>query len=87
MSYPKIGKTAYRPPGPIKVECTREAIEPRRVELQPGQGVLYNFKAPSRIKIELLKADDGPKAQTGPVRRPSKLTMRKVQAQVTSKED
>jgi hypothetical protein len=60
VSYPKIGKTAYRPPPPIRVQCTREGFQPKRIELQPAQGLIFDCKAPSRIKIELTKADDGP---------------------------
>jgi hypothetical protein len=60
VAYPTIGKKAYRPVDPMRIECTHEAIEPKRIKLQPGQGMLYLFKTPSRIKIELLKPDDGP---------------------------
>lgn len=59
VSYPKVGKTAYRPPNPVVVECG-SAIEPRRVELQPGQGLNFHLKEAARIKIELIKPDDGP---------------------------
>lgn len=60
VSYPKIGKTPYRPPAPVKVEFSDRGCEPGKVELQPGQAVLFHCKVPSRIKLELLKADDGP---------------------------
>ena len=60
VSYPKIGKTAYRPPGPAKVVSSEGGFEPGTVELQPGQAVLFHATAPSRITVELVKADDGP---------------------------
>ncbi|MEO5654513.1 MAG: hypothetical protein ABIR00_00820 [Nitrosospira sp.] len=60
VSYPKPGKTAYRPPNPIVVDCSEREIEPRCIELQPGQGLNFHLKARSRIKIELVKPDDGP---------------------------
>ncbi len=60
VSYPGTGKVAYRPPAPFRVEVEHNAIEPRRIELKPGQGLLFECKAPARIKIALLKADDGP---------------------------
>ncbi|MGD0330038.1 MAG: hypothetical protein ABSB40_06275 [Nitrososphaeria archaeon] len=85
VAYPKIGKVAYRPPSPVRVECSREAFEPNRIELQPGQGMLYHFKAPSHIKIELLKPDDGPNIRSEPVKRPSVVLQQKEQAQNLSK--
>jgi hypothetical protein len=60
VSYPKIGKTAYRPPSPTKVICSEGGFEPANVELQPGQAVLFQANAPARISLELVKADDGP---------------------------
>jgi hypothetical protein len=60
VSYPKIGKEPYRPPDPIRVQCTQNSIEPPVIELKPGQGLIYQFKTPSRVKIKLSRADDGP---------------------------
>lgn len=60
VGYPKIGKTAYRPPSPAKIVCSEGGFEPSNVELQPGQAVLFQANAPSRIALELVKADDGP---------------------------
>ncbi len=85
VAYPKIGRTAYRPPSPIKVECLRETFEPNRIELQPGQGMLFHFKAPSHIKIELLKPDDGPSRSDKPVRRATVTLPQREQAQNLSK--
>ncbi|HZC44427.1 MAG TPA: hypothetical protein VE195_09645 [Acidobacteriaceae bacterium] len=60
VGYPKIGKTPYRPPSPAKITSSEGGFEPGNVELQPGQAVLFQATAPSRIKVELVKADDGP---------------------------
>lgn len=63
VSYPVIGKTAYRPPQPVTVECVRGTFNPREIRLQPGQGVNYRIHVPSRIRIELIRPDDGPGGQ------------------------
>lgn len=60
VSYPVIGETAYRPPGPVRVQATRECFEPRRINLEPGQGLVFECNTESRIEIELQKPDDGP---------------------------
>jgi len=46
VAYPKIGKTAYRPPAPVRVESTRDAFAPRRIETPSGQGLIFDCKAP-----------------------------------------
>jgi hypothetical protein len=66
VAYPRRGETAYRPPGPIVFHCSANEIEPERADLQPGQGINFHFKVRSRIKIELLRADDGPGTPLGP---------------------
>lgn len=63
VSYPVAGKTAYRPPAPVVVECERRGIRPDGVELQPGQGLNFHFQTKSRIRIELIEPDDGPARQ------------------------
>jgi hypothetical protein len=67
VSYPGTGKVAYRPPAPVRVEVEQKNFEPRRIDLKPGQGLLFDCKTPSRIKLALLKTDDGPghSRQTG----------------------
>jgi hypothetical protein len=69
VSYPVRGKTAYRPPAPVTVECTREGFQPSRIELQPGQGLNCQIRVPSRIKIELVEPDDGPRTERERFRR------------------
>lgn len=61
VSYPVIGKTAYRPPAPETIECSEKGFNRSRLELQPGQGFNFQIKVPSRLKIELVEPDDGPR--------------------------
>jgi hypothetical protein len=74
VSYPKLGETAYHPPAPRVVECTAGVLEPNQIALSPGQGLNFQIKARSRIKIELVKPDDGPKRAPKPVARGWKKT-------------
>jgi plastocyanin len=69
VSYPEIGKAAYRPPAPLHVQVTQRGFEPARVELKPGQGVVFEIKASARIVTELLKPDDGPSGDRPTTRR------------------
>jgi hypothetical protein len=69
VPYPQVGETPYRPPAPVRVQATRGHFEPRRIELQPGQGLLFECKTPSRIRIELEKPDDGPGSPQEPATR------------------
>lgn len=68
IPYPSVGKTGYRPPAPVRVEVGEKGLEPRKIEAHPGQGILFHFKQPSRIKIELVKPDDGPGHPSEPSR-------------------
>lgn len=68
VPYPKIGEKAYRPPAPLKVESDDKGFHPRSMEVHPGQGVLFHLKSTSRIKIELVKPDDGPAKSAEPSR-------------------
>ena len=59
VSYPQVGKTRYTPPEPLTIDSIQTfAQEP--IKLQPGQGQIYRIKDKSRIKIQLVKPDDGP---------------------------
>lgn len=62
--YPQIGKTP-RHSQSVQVECTEKAISPAKISVNPGQGVIFSFKVPSRIKVELVAPEDKPK-QTSP---------------------
>jgi hypothetical protein len=60
VAYPTIGDTPYRPPGPASVVCRADGFDPRSVDLQPAQGLIFSFEVPSRILITLAEPDDGP---------------------------
>jgi hypothetical protein len=55
--YPEIGKT-QRNAQPAKIECNEKEIIPAKVSVNPGQGTVFSFKVPSRIKIELVSPED-----------------------------
>lgn len=76
VSYPEIGKTAYRPPAPVHVQVTQRGFDPARIELKPGQGVVFEVKAPARIVSELVRPDDGPTHnRPGPARGWTRYTL------------
>jgi hypothetical protein len=68
VTYPRAGERKYRPEGPVRVRCGPQAFEPARLTIGPGQGVIFEAYAPSRIEIALSKPDDGPTAP--PSKRP-----------------
>jgi len=37
---------------PVQIECTASGFNPEHVNIQTGQPLVFNIKAPSRIKIE-----------------------------------
>jgi hypothetical protein len=62
VSYPKIGEQPHRPDEPVEIVCTEKAFRPARIRIQAAQGQLYRFRTPSRITIELVAPDDGPRS-------------------------
>ena len=60
VSYPKPGDGPCQPPAPVRVVCGAKSFEPARLHTDPGQGVIFECRAPSRIQIRLEKPDDGP---------------------------
>jgi hypothetical protein len=66
VAYPTIGNTPFRPPDPVTIQCTPSGFSAASIALQPGQGQIYQFAIPSRIKIELIKPDDGPSGTPTP---------------------
>ncbi len=80
VSYPVIGKTPYRPPEPVRVQVGPKTFEPASIQLKPGQGLLFDCKAPARIVIELAKPDDGPGQRQTPPRGWSRQTLPKRQS-------
>lgn len=67
VAYPgsKKGRELYNRAKPIDVRCTEKEFIPKEIQAEAAQGQIYRIetKAPSRIKIELNKADDGPKVE------------------------
>lgn len=66
VEYPVVGKTPYRPPDPLAIDCTEHGFHPERIALKPAQGLIVHVKAAARIKIELTRPDDGPGEEPGP---------------------
>jgi hypothetical protein len=64
VNYPKRGEKRYRPPAPVRVVCSQKAIDPNKLQVDPGQGVIFESRGPSRVVIKLEKADDGPKGKS-----------------------
>jgi hypothetical protein len=60
VPYPKIGDKAYVPPPPVRVICGERTLDPPKLQVHPGQGVIFEAKAASRIAVKLEKPDDGP---------------------------
>lgn len=78
VSYPVIGAQPYRPPSPVFVDCGEKGFDPQRIELKPAQGIVFRVLVPSRIKIKLIRPDDGPKDQPQHKFRLSGVTSRKI---------
>jgi hypothetical protein len=74
VAYPKMGKTAYRPPDPLQVQVTTEGFGKDSFALSPGQGMVFRFATESRIRVALVEADDGPGGDRGPSARVSRST-------------
>lgn len=60
VKYPEL-KKLQKNPQPVKVECSvQNQFNPDKVTLDPAQGLIFIFKTPSRIKIDLTKPEDRP---------------------------
>ena len=77
VAYPKVGKKPHRPSEPVEIECAEKTFRPAKVKIQAAQGQVYRFRAPSRIAIELVKPDDGPKGGEPAVPRRAKPSARR----------
>jgi hypothetical protein len=60
VAYPEIGQIPKQPQA-TKVECSQNAIIPKKIKINPTESLLFSFKAPSRIKITLVKPEDRPR--------------------------
>lgn len=63
VSYPEPPKGPYRPPAPVEISSSEKAFRPARAKVQPAQGVVWRFKAPGRVELDLVKPQDAPKAR------------------------
>jgi hypothetical protein len=61
VSYPVIGDRPYRPPPPQMVDVNDSGFQPSTIRLQPAQGIVFKSATAARIKIDLMRPDDGPK--------------------------
>ncbi len=59
VAYPVLGKTPNRP-SPVSIE-SGAYFEPRRVELVPAQGIVFDIQQAAHIQVELVRPDDGPR--------------------------
>jgi len=69
VAYPKPGKTPFKAPAPVSIDATKSGLvivsdgkekKMDKLGIEATQGQLFKIKTPSRIRIELVKADDGP---------------------------
>jgi hypothetical protein len=61
IAYPKKSKVPYRAPNPVSIECAKEGLSKKAIKISAAQGIVYTVNTPTRIKIDLVKPDDGPK--------------------------
>lgn len=54
VSYPEIGKIPKNPQA-VQVQSEEKCFNPSKIKIKPTQGLVFSFKNPSRIKIELTK--------------------------------
>jgi hypothetical protein len=60
VTYPKVGRTPYRPPAPLEIRCTAEGFGASRFTVSPAQGIIFRLATESRIQLDLVEPDDGP---------------------------
>lgn len=63
VAYPPKPFSGYRPPEPLRVEVAESGFEPEKIALKPAQGLIFECQTPSRIVIELVEPDDGPRGR------------------------
>jgi hypothetical protein len=66
VTYPEVGKTPYRPPAPLEIQCTTEGFGARTFTISPAQGIVFRLATESRIQLELVEPDDGPHGDQPP---------------------
>ncbi|MGI0019757.1 MAG: hypothetical protein ACREAY_04745 [Nitrososphaera sp.] len=55
VAYPEKGMP--RNLEPVRIECGN-SFAPEKINTKPMQGIVFSFKAPSRIKIDLVRPED-----------------------------
>ncbi len=78
VSYPQVGRIRYTPPQPLTIDLA-QTFSQDSIKLQPGQGQIYRIKDKSRIKIQLVKPDDGPS------KKPGGISWKRLQPQSTGR--
>ncbi|HEU5119986.1 MAG TPA: hypothetical protein VFT71_03270 [Candidatus Nitrosocosmicus sp.] len=59
VNYPELGKMR-KILTPFYIECNTKEIIPNKINVDPSQGLIFKINTSSRIKIELIKAEDRP---------------------------
>jgi hypothetical protein len=77
MLYPERGRTAYRPPEPLRIAVSDGRLEPAGFELQPMQGQVYEIQAPARITVTLVEPEDREEPAPPDRRRPARYSLRR----------
>ena len=60
VDYPVVGSRPYRPAEPLRVACSRNSLVPNEIRIGPGQGIVFEVEADTRLLIDLVAPDDGP---------------------------
>jgi hypothetical protein len=62
VAYPQVRNELYRPGEPVAVRCHDNSFEPSLIKIAAAQGQVYHIATTNqtRIRIELVRADDGP---------------------------
>jgi hypothetical protein len=82
MMYPEQGKTAYRPPDPVRVNVTEQGFEPAGLELQPIQGLVFEIQAPARVTISLVEPEDRDEPDAPDEKRAARYSVRRRTAEL-----
>ena len=59
VNYPELEKMR-KILTPLNIECNTKEIIPNKINTNPSQGLIFKINTPSRIKIELTRAEDRP---------------------------
>lgn len=59
VNYPELEKMR-KILTPFNIECNNKEIIPNKININPSQGLIFKINTPSRIKIELTRAEDRP---------------------------